>query len=641
MPNEHILIFSTLPESKQWIEQEILSLSGFRVTSLNDLSQVEHYLLNDPPDLLILCEQPQEQGFQTSAKFLLQRDPFLPLVFAPETHSEELITAAFGFGFCGYLKPHTPPEQMIQILHMSLGRRKLWKDHTDRLTSRDTKSLQKRINGLETIERVGRKVTAILDLDSVLTTIVDAAVDLSGAEEGSLLLVDENSGELFIRASRNFQSEFVEAFRLPIHDSLAGQVLSTGKPILLNEKSPQKIKTSYLVHTLIYMPITIQDRVIGVLEVDNRESGKTFTDYHMMLLSALSDYAAIALENARLYQRSQKERSKMETILTGIEDGVIVIGFDGRLILVNRKAQQAFNIQEKDPTGMRLRDVITHQDLLEVVRDEQLTSPTRVELTVEDGRVLNTQITPIEGVGLVVIMQDITHLKDLDRIKSDFVNTVSHDLRSPLTAILGYVELIDRVGPVNKQQQEFINRIQISVYSITTLINDLLDLGRIEAGFDARKEIVPFSTILNYTIDGLKNRASDKNQMLVVEMQDHLPDVLGNPIRLRQMTTNLLSNAIKYTQDGGEVRISAQAEAGQIILQISDNGPGIPSSDQPYIFDKFYRGSNIPNDSPGSGLGLAIVKSIAENHLGRIWVDSTLDHGTTFTVVLPIADRQL
>jgi len=474
---------------------------------------------------------------------------------------------------------------MIQIIHAGLKRRKIWKDHTDRLTTRDTKSLQKRINGLEMIERVGRKVTAILDLDSVLTAIVDAAVDLSGAEEGSLLLVEENSGELFIRASRNFQTEFVDGFRLPIHDSLAGQVLRTGKPILLNEKTPQKIKTSYLVHTLIYMPIAIQDRVIGVLEVDNRESGKTFNDYHMMLLSALSDYAAIALENARLYQRSQKERSKMETILTGIEDGVIVIGFDGRVVLVNRKAQQAFNIQEKGLVGMRLSDVITHQDLLEVVRDEKLISPTRVELTVEEGRVLNTQITPIEGVGLVVIMQDITHLKDLDQIKSDFVNTVSHDLRSPLTAILGYVELIDRVGPVNKQQLDFINRIQISVHSITTLINDLLDLGRIEAGFDTRKEIVPLATILHYTIDGLKNRASDKNQQLIVEIQDQLPDVLGNPIRLRQMTTNLLYNAIKYTQEGGEVRISSRSEAGQIILRISDNGPGIPPGDQPYIFD--------------------------------------------------------
>ncbi len=641
MANEHILIFSSLPEDKKWIEQEVLSLSGFRVTPVTDLGQAEQILLTDPPDIIILCEQSQEQAYQSSAKFFLQRDPFLPLVLAPATHSEELLIAAFQSGFCGYLKPRTPPDQMFQVIHAGLERCKTLKLQTDRLTSRNTKSLQKRINGLETIAQVSRKVTAILDLDSVLTAIVDAAVDLSGAEEGSLLLVEENSGELFIRASRNFQSEFVDAFRLPIHDSLAGQVLSTGKPILLDEKTPQKIKTSYLVHTLIYMPIAIQDRVIGVLEVDNRESGKTFTDYHMMLLSALSDYAAIALENAQLYHRSQKERSKMETILTGIEDGVIVIGFDGRLILINRKAQQAFNIQEKEPAGMRLRDVISHQDLLEVVRDEKLTSPTRVELTVEDGRVLNTQITPIEGVGLVVIMQDITQLKNLDRIKSDFVNTVSHDLRSPLTAILGYVELIDRVGPVNKQQLEFINRIQISVHSITVLINDLLDLGRIEAGFDTRKEIVPFSTILYYTIDGLKNRSSDKNQSLIIEMQESLPNVLGNPVRLRQMTTNLLANAIKYTQEGGEVRVSAHSEAEQIILQVSDNGPGIPPNDQPYIFDKFYRGSNVPAESSGSGLGLAIVKSIVENHLGRIWVDSTPEHGTTFTVVLPIVDSEL
>jgi len=133
----------------------------------------------------------------------------------------------------------------------------------------------------------------------------------------------------------------------------------------------------------------------------------------------------------------------------------------------------------------------------------------------------------------------------------------------------------------------------------------------------------------------------DKSLEMKVEIGDELPRVLGNPVRLRQMASNLISNAIKYTPAGGNVSVRMHNEDGQVILQVTDNGPGIPVNDQPYIFDKFYRASNVPADSAGTGLGLAIVKSIVENHLGRIWVDSALGHGSTFTVVLPMASEGL
>ena len=171
----------------------------------------------------------------------------------------------------------------------------------------------------------------------------------------------------------------------------------------------------------------------------------------------------------------------------------------------------------------------------------------------DDGRVFYAQLTTIQGIGSVITLQDITNLKELDRIKTDFVNTVSHDLRSPLTAILGYVELIERVGPINDQQKEFIHRVQISVHNITSLINDLLDLGRIEAGFDSRKEFVPISTIIHYTVDGLRNRVLEKMQVIQIDEMDDLPLILGDPVRLRQMLTNLITNAIKYSPEGGEI----------------------------------------------------------------------------------------
>jgi signal transduction histidine kinase len=136
-------------------------------------------------------------------------------------------------------------------------------------------------------------------------------------------------------------------------------------------------------------------------------------------------------------------------------------------------------------------------------------------------------------------------------------------------------------------------------------------------------------------------RAIEKEQALVLQADESLPPTIGNPVRLRQMLSNLINNAIKYTPTRGKIQVLGHAEGGQIIIQVSDNGPGIPPSDQPYIFDKFYRGSNIDGDVTGTGLGLAIVKSIVENHEGRIWVDSTLGEGSTFTVVLPIVENEL
>jgi two-component system NtrC family sensor kinase len=285
-------------------------------------------------------------------------------------------------------------------------------------------------------------------------------------------------------------------------------------------------------------------------------------------------------------------------------------------------------------------EVFPASELLEILVDPEHTRPSRIEVNLADGRVLNAQITALSEIGLVVTMQDITHLKELDRIKGDFVNTVSHDLRSPLTAILGYVELIGRVGTLNPQQREFIHRIEISVNNITALINDLL----IWAGL---RRVLMFArscrsaALIQYTVDGMKNRFAEKNQSLHLTIADDLPPVLGNPIRLRQMLSNLINNSIKYTPVGGAITISAHAEAGQIILQFSDTGLGIPPADLPYVFDKFYRASNVPLDAPGTGLGLAIVKSIVENHRGRVWVNSAIEHGTSFTIVLPTADQEL
>jgi two-component system NtrC family sensor kinase len=647
MANENIIIFIADLDTGQSIDRNTLRPAGYEVTLVRELQSFEKLVKSGAPDMVILGDKlpSNGEGAELSglevANNLLQQHPNLPVVMVASQPSDILMVDALRVGIADYINLPSRSSEVLQAVRRALQRREKLEAWRRGEVKRNTRSLKQRLESLEALQTLGRAVTSSLDLDGILTSVVDAAVDLTGAEEGSLLLLDEVTGELYMRASRNFGDDFVRTFRVPVNDTLAGEVIRTRKPMTLDAATPKKIKTAYLVQNLIYVPLLVQEHAIGVLGVDNRQGRRPFSEYHLGLVTALSGYAAIAIQNAWLYTHSEIERDKLETILTGVADGVVVVSSDSRLVLINQTARSAFAIQKEDKLVGRLaRDVINSTDLLEILTDGETSAPYRSEIALEDGRVFNAQVTPIPEVGLAVILQDITHLKELDRIKSDFVNTVSHDLRSPLTAILGYVELIERVGPITDQQIEFIRRIELSVQNITALINDLLDLGRIEAGFDVHKEIVPLRTLVYYTIDSLRGRLEEKALRLEVDVSEELPPILGNPIRMRQMLTNLIGNALKYTQAGGEICISARSQGGQIILQISDNGPGIPLADQPYIFDKFYRASNVGGES-GTGLGLAIVKSIVENHQGRIWVDSTPGHGSKFTIVMPAVERDL
>ncbi|HEX2696882.1 MAG TPA: ATP-binding protein, partial [Anaerolineales bacterium] len=336
---------------------------------------------------------------------------------------------------------------------------------------------------------------------------------------------------------------------------------------------------------------------------------------------------------------SESEKTRLESVIANIEDGVIVLDEEKNVVLMNRVARSAFGLDSKELAGQPIDALISNNDLHEMLAKSEGSSVKYYELNFDDGRVFNAQHTPIPNIGSAITMQDITYLKRLDQLKNDFVHTVSHDLRSPLTAVMGYAELVERVGPLNEQQQEFLHRVKTSVQNITTLVNDLLDLGRLEAGFDARRETVQLESVLQYSMGLFDSLVQKKNIHLHKEIADHLPPLRANPIRIRQMIDNLVSNAIKYTPEGGEIHIILQAEDDQIIFQVSDSGPGIPRDEQARIFEKFYRASNV-SEVKGTGLGLAIVKSIVDSHHGRVWVESVVNQGASFFVVLPAYEQK-
>ncbi len=633
-----ILIADDNRDIREFLEQAVLTPAGYRVRSVGDGLSALTLARELLPDLVITdLQMPGLQGLDLVRR-LRQDQPTLPVILMTSEGSEQVAIESLRAGAADYLAKPFEAEHLLAAVGRALAEGRRWRMlEEEQAGARDSAaSLERRLRELEALSLIGRTVTAVLDLDTVLTTVVEAAVRLTGAEEGSLLLLDPNSGELYMRASKNFDEEFARTFRLPVQDSLAGQVVASGEPVVLDEQSPQKIKTSYLVHSLLYVPLRVRAKTIGVLGVDNRKAGRALTAEDRTVMMAMAEYAAIAIDNAQLYQASEAERVKLETILTQSESGVIVLDPDNRVLLINRAARLVYRV-EGEVLGRSLAEVVENPRLLALARVGG-DAPRREELEAPDGRVFSAQRTLIPDVGQAIVMHDITQLKDLDRIKSEFVTTVSHDLRSPLTAILGYVELIERAGSVNDQQREFIRRVRLSVGHMTRLMADLLDLGRIEAGLDASLEVTPISVLARYALDGLRSAGEVKQQTIETVLSDDLPMVRGDPYRLRQMIGNLLENAIKYTPAGGHIVVAAVVEDDQVILRVSDTGPGIPAADQPYIFDKFFRASNVPDDTSGTGLGLSIVKSIVDSHQGRIWVDSQLGRGTTFTVVLPRAD---
>lgn len=632
MDNTILLIIAD-NQTGDLLDRGVLTPAGFQVSQVSDATSAAAMMRSSSFDVAIV--ESAVGGVQLAIN-LAELHPALPLILIAAAEEQALMLDALRAGVFDFLTPPLKPDAILDVVQRALKKRQRMDTWAKESNRRNTDILRRRVNLLETLGKVGRSVTALLELDEVLKVVVDAAVELTDAEEGSLLMLDESTGELYMRAARNVHDDLVNTFRVPVSDTLAGEVVRTGKPILLDQESPQKIKTSYLVKTLIYVPLEVKGRVIGVLGVANREQQKPFHKRHIAPISALADYASIAIENAHLFESTEIERKKLESILTRIEDGVIVIDANEQVILANPMARAMFQHSKSVALPCALEDCFTHDQLLALIRDGHDTFPYRVELELNDERVVNAQLNLIPEIGLTITLHDITYFKELDRIKSDFVSTVSHDLRSPLTAILGYVELLERVGPINERQRNFIQRVQTSVRNITELINDLLDLGRIEAGFNERKVSLSIKNLLQYSLENLRGPLDEKKLTLRLEVASHLPNIFGDSVRLRQVIDNLLGNAIRYSSEGDEIIVIAREENEQIIFRVEDSGCGIPAADRPHIFEKFYRASNVIENVSGSGLGLAIVKSIVENHQGRVWVDSVEGEGSAFTVVLPI-----
>jgi len=637
-PLQKILIINAEIQTNRLLYQIIQSM-GFAALVSESLENAQQYFSVNIPSLVIINENIATQNEFNWVKSIRQKYPLLPIILYTISEKHQTLKQALRLGINDYLSTPLTKEDIQNSIQANLSRSQTLRNYVLLESRRATQQLQARVNDLETLTDLARMVTSSLDVDVVLRMIVEAAVELTGAEEGSLLLIDETTGELYMRASRNFNEDFVSTFRLPVNDSLIGSVVQHGKVVIFDDNTPQKIKTSYLVHSLVYIPLKLKEQIIGVLGVDNRNKRMVFSQRDISLLTTMAEYAVIAIENSRIFSEMVTERSKLETIINQIEDGVLVLDNDFRILVINEIAKTVLRVNGEHLVGSPIQMYPIDTELLEIIKKFETYLGKSAEINSDDERVFSAHLSKITNIGYAITLHDITYLKKMDRIKSDFVSTVSHDLRSPLTAILGYVDLVERAGPVQELQKNFLDRIQFSVHNITNLVDDLLNLGRIEAGFDTRKEPLDLSVFIHQAIDELNSKFLQSNIRLKIDVPDSSGMIFASPIQMRQLLNNLLTNAIKYSNPDTNITVNLKEKENQLILQIADQGFGIPAVDLPYIFDKFYRSGNvIGTEIPGSGLGLAIVKSIVESHQGRIWVDSTTGQGSTFTVVFPISE---
>ncbi|MCD6552517.1 MAG: response regulator [Anaerolineae bacterium] len=315
MAGEKVLVVDDRDDSIQFLTEYILEPNGYEYIIAKDGETGLRKALTEDPDLIIMdLKMPKMTGLEVLAA-LRERQSTIPVILMTFHGSEETAVQAFRLGARDYVIKPYDTQEMLESIERALTEVRL-RAERDRLTQnimRVNRQLERRVKELSILYSIGKSVTTLLDQEKVLNRIVEAAVYVTGAEEGTLMLVDKDSGELYMRAARGLGEKYARGFRLRVEDSIAGQVVRTGQPFLESGDAQRlKVKTGYLVKSLMYVPLKAGQEVIGVLSVDNKVSNTPFTESDVYLLSALADYASIAIVNARLYTEVKSFSEELE-----------------------------------------------------------------------------------------------------------------------------------------------------------------------------------------------------------------------------------------------------------------------------------------------------------------------------------------
>ena len=506
--------------------------------------------------------------------------------------------------------------------------------------------LKARLDEMSLLMNASQEVARSFDLSKSLPPILEGIKDLTSADLVRLALEHPESfeGRLEVYSTGHDPGNWA---------ALDPQVLAlTREKGRFTLENPGRAKAvlniealAAPVEALSSVPLQNEDVFVGALWLGYRQP-HGFTPDELRLLSILSAQLGVAVSNMRLFQRAEQERLRLTAVLEATPDAVILVDQRDRISLANPASEIVLSDTPDQSLGLPIEEAVKPQSLLSLLIEPG--SETRSsEIALSNGQVLYASVLDIpaeeEGAsGRVCVLWDITHYKKLDTLKSEFVSTVSHDLRAPLTLMRGYATMLTMVGAMNEQQKEFVSKILTSADQMGELIENLLDLGRLEAGIRLDLESVPIGDVIQSVLDAFRPQAVNKQIDLDVELSGEMQPLEVDMTLIRQAIANLVDNALKYTPAKGEVSITAFQRNERQIIQVRDSGVGIAPTDQARLFEKFYRARGRATlNVKGSGLGLAIIKSIMQLHGGKVSVESKLGEGSVFTLEFPIHPEEV
>lgn len=348
------------------------------------------------------------------------------------------------------------------------------------------------------------------------------------------------------------------------------------------------------------------------------------------------------------------ERSKLNEVLSSILDGIIAIDFNKNVILLNKAAEEITGFTQTELVGQPI-DKLVHlftdqEEILSKTYCQNAFNQT-AKLVGKDGKQTKVNLSTAQlngtvqtNISCILIMHDVEREEELEKMRLDFVSMASHELKTPLTSIIGYLSVFinENRGKIAKEEMDLLEKSSVSATQLLALVQNLLSVNKIEREqMSVSKEATDYLSIVVKAVEDLKAQAVQKNIVLNLDQPIFLPKVLADPIRISEVITNLLANAINYTNVSGKIDVSFNISPNELTTVISDTGIGIPKEAIPLLFNKFFRVSNtMQKASKGTGLGLYISKSIIEKLGGKIWVESEVGKGSKFSFTLPLAERK-
>ncbi len=507
---------------------------------------------------------------------------------------------------------------------------------------RTASDLGERVLQLRALQEVARSLAVTLNLHETNRALIKRLSTITDARHVALMLLQ--SDELRLQGSW-LDTKAKPRRLIPIELQLTPQdIESLSMGVLVfspvsSELGFQALQRIWDVKYFLCVPLILRGEPFGALYLgDNRRD--FVSEQERQFLESFAYFASTAIENAQLYQAVADKNQELETILSGIGDGVLVVDADLRVMLMNPVATRIFSLQAPPPNGAPLPESIRRQpiyDLLEEIRvapnDFQMQEIDLAPLGSDQLRTYQALATPLMVgqtlQGIATVLRDITTQKELERMKSNFLSVVSHELRTPLHAIKGFVNIIlmGKTGPVSEIQRDFLETVQEQTNNLQRLIDDLLEFSRLESGrVTLRLQPVDIPVVIEAVVEKLSLAAHSAHVTIINRTPEDLPTILADPWRLEQVVTNLVDNAIKFTPDKGQVTIDAVDLGDYIQVSVADTGIGVPAEQRERIFDRFYQVDGGANRQyKGTGLGLTICRHIVEHHRGRIWVENAPD----------------